>query len=134
MFLVNIKIVSKDKEASKKFYKLILKICKKKQLGIKLNKFNYKNKKSNCKKISILTSPNANKNAQEQFMFKLYSKKNVFFLLQIQKFLIIIKKIKLTVLPEIKFTIDFFFTNKIVKKLIKKKLNPENFKTNQISY
>jgi ribosomal protein S10 len=129
MFLLNIKIKSKNKNSIKNFLKLITKLYNKKNLRLSLTLANYLNKKNNYTKISVLTSPNANKNAQEQFLFKIYSKQTTLFTFKIQKFLVLLKKIKRFLFSDIKIQLIFFLTNKIKKKLITKTFNPENFKT-----
>jgi len=129
MFLLNIKIKSKDKNSIKDFLKLITKLYNKKNLRLSLTLVNYLNKKKNYTKISVLTSPNANKNAQEQFLFKIYSKQTNLFSFKIQKFLVLLKKVKQFLFPDIKIQLMFFFTNKITKKFITKTFNPENYKT-----
>lgn len=129
MILLNIKVESKNKNSLKKFLKLITKLYKKKNLKLNLTLLNYLRKKNNYNKISVLTSPNANKNAQEQFLFKTYSKQTTLFMFQIQKFLVILKKIKQFLFSDVKIQLIFFLAHKITKKIITKAFNPEQFIT-----
>jgi ribosomal protein S10 len=127
MILLAIKISSKNKNSLKNFIKFLIKLCKKKKLNLTL--IHYFNKKNKYKKISILTSPNANKNAQEQFLFKTYSKKITVFTFKIEKFLLFLKKLKMFLFTDVKINLNFFFLKKFIKKIISKTFNPENFKT-----
>lgn len=128
MILLNIKIESKNKNSLKKFLKLITKLYKKKS-KVKFNIVKLFEKKNNYNKISVLTSPNANKNAQEQFLFKTYSKQTTLFMFQIQKFLVILKKIKQFLFSDVKIQLIFFLAHKITKKIVTKAFNPEQFIT-----
>jgi len=115
MFLLNIKIKSKNKNSIKNFLRLITRLYNKKNLRLSLTLANYLNKKNNYTKISVLTSPNANKNAQEQFLFKVYSKQTTIFTFKIQKFLVLLKKIKRFLFSDIKIQLMLFLANKIQK-------------------
>jgi ribosomal protein S10 len=129
MFLLNIQIKSKNKNSLKNFLKLLAKLYDKKKLKLNLTLIKYLNKKNELNKISVLTSPNANKNAQEQFLFKTHSKKVTLFTFQIQKFLVLLKKIKRSLFSDVKIKLLFFLTNNLTKKFFTKIFNPENFKT-----
>lgn len=72
-----------------------------------------KNKKSK-KKISILKSPHVNKTAQEQFEYTNYSVKISFYSWEIKKHLILLKKIKNQVFPDIKMKINFLKNKKTI--------------------
>jgi ribosomal protein S10 len=134
MFLLNIKVKSKNKNSLKNFLKVVTRLYNKKNLRLSLTLINYLNKKNNYNKISILTSPNANKNAQEQFLFKIYSKQITLFTFKIQKFLVLLKKIKQFLFSDVNIQLVFFLTNKITKKFITKTFNPETFKTKLTLY
>jgi ribosomal protein S10 len=134
MFLLNIKVKSKNKNSLKNFLKVVTRLYNKKNLRLSLTLINYLNKKNNYNKISVLTSPNANKNAQEQFLFKIYSKQITLFTFKIQKFLVLLKKIKQFLFSDVNIQLVFFLTNKITKKFITKTFNPETFKTKLTLY
>lgn len=129
MFLLNIKVKSKSKNSLKNFLMLVTRLYNKKNLRLSLTLVNYLNKKNSHNKFSVLTSPNANKNAQEQFLFKVYSKQANLFTFKIQKFLVLLKKIKRFLFSDVKIQLMFFLTNKITKKIVTKTFNPESFKT-----
>jgi len=57
--------------------------------------------------ITILKSPHINKNAQEQFEFKIFCKQLIFYSSKIMKFIIILKKLLANVFPEIKIKVKF---------------------------
>ena len=96
---------------------------------------NYTKKKKRKKKISVLTSPHVNKSAQEQFEYCVYSVKLVFYSYKTKKNLIMLKKIKNQLFPDIKIKItgENFLKNKQnpVKKIV---LNPNNFTFNFINF
>jgi ribosomal protein S10 len=125
MFLLTIKIESKNKNSLKKFVKLVTKLCKKK--NFKSTFVSYLNKKNKNKNFSVLTSPNANKNAQEQFIFKTYSKQINIFGFKIERFLIVFKKFKLFLFTDVKIKLNFFLSKKFIKKTVVKTFDPENF-------
>jgi ribosomal protein S10 len=134
MFLLNIKTKTKNQLSLKFFFKFLIKLCKNKKLILNLPvvKFlNYKYNKQN-KIITVLTSPQANKNAQEQFLLKSYSKKAFIFSFKILKLLILLKKIKKNLFSDIKIQLNFLFSKKISKKINTKIFNPEKFKLNYI--
>lgn len=126
MILITIKIVSKNKNSLKNFMKCIIKLCKKKKLNLTF--INYFNKKNKYKKISVLTSPNANKNAQEQFLFKTCSKQITIFTFKTEKMLLFLKKLKMFSFTDVKISLKFIFLKKFIKKIVSKTFNPENFK------
>jgi ribosomal protein S10 len=130
MILLNIKIKSKNKNSLKNFLKFLKKMYNKKGLRLNLILLNYINKKNNYNKISVLTSPNANKNAQEQLLFKTYSKQAILFTFKLQKFLVLLKKIKRFLFSDVRIQIMFYLAHKITKKIVTKLFNPESFNTN----
>ncbi len=129
MFLLNIKIASKNKKSLKNFLRFTTKLCNKKNLRLNLTLIKYLSKKKKHNRISVLTSPNANKNAQEQFFFETYSKQTTIFTFKIKKFLVLLKKLKLILFSDVKIKLWFFFTSNLTKKIVTKTFNPENFKT-----
>jgi len=83
----------------------------------------------------VLTSPNANKNAQEQFLFQTYSTQlTVFFLLELEKFLVLLKKIKRFLFSDIKIQLLFFLMSNLTQKIARKTLNPESFRTKALQF
>jgi ribosomal protein S10 len=127
MYIIQLKIKSKSKQALTNFLSFFQKIIKYQNFFI----LNLKASNCNCnnKKITILTSPHVYKNAQEHFYIKQYSKKINIFSFQNTKLLIIIKKINLILFPEISIQIRILLTKTKHKKIISEIINPEMYKT-----
>jgi len=102
--------------------------------------FFYKNTSINCnyiaktfqkklKKtvITILKSPHVNKTAQEQFEIRYISKQLTIATPQMFKFLIFLKKLKMSLFPDIKIKIKSIINNQHQQILIRKKFNMDNF-------
>jgi len=115
--------------------KLVTLLSSKKKLGLNLTLASSLNKKNRHNKFSVLTSPNANKNAQEQFLFQTYSTQlTVFFLLELEKFLVLLKKIKRFLFSDIKIQLLFFLMSNLTQKIARKTLNPESFRTKALQF
>lgn len=133
MFLLNIKIITKNLISLKKILNFLLKLSIKKKTTIlllnltllKTLNLNYNKYK---KIITLLTSPQANKNAQEQFLIKKYSKILFLFSFNMLKIIILLKKTKIHLFSEIKIQLRFLYSKKKIKNIIKKIFNPENNK------
>jgi hypothetical protein len=91
---------------------------------------NYSQQTQKRKVFTILKSPHVNKNAQEQIEYRIFAKDINILSFHILKFLILIKKIKMNLCPDVKIQIKFVSNNKIIKKTKLKSLNPDNYKTN----
>jgi len=116
----NITLYSKNKESLNNFMKFLKYNSKTPYLLILSNLLK---KKKTKKKISVLKSPHVNKTAQEQFEYVTYSIKISFYSWEIQKYLILLKKIKNQLFPEINIKINGNFSKK--KKIVENKLfNP----------
>lgn len=101
-------------------------VIKKKVNGL----LSYSHQKQKRKVFTTLKSPHVNKTAQEQIEYRLFSKRINIFSFQILKFLILIKKIKMKLCPDIEIQIKFVLNNKIIKKTKLVSLNPDNYKIN----
>ena len=84
-------------------------------------------KKRKTKVLSILKSPHVNKTAQEQFEFRTYSRRLWIYSPRYYNHLILIKKIKMNLFPDIKIKVNFFSNITNVRKIKTKILNPDNF-------
>lgn len=117
-------IVSKNKNTLKHF----LKFFKNNEI-INFNfiqtYFQNKNKK---KLLTLLKSPHVNKSAQEQFETRLFSNKVTIYSTKNFQSLIFLKKIKISLFPDIKIKIKFFVNKNLESKTQKQLLNPNNFK------
>lgn len=91
---------------------------------------NYLKKKKIKKKISVLTSPHVNKSAQEHFEYNIYSIKIHFYLYRTKKYLVMLKKIKNKLFPDVLIQINMENSKKSDKNLIKNIINPNHFKLN----
>jgi ribosomal protein S10 len=113
----------------KKIYKY--KINKKKRI-LKKNingLLNYSEQKQKQTVFTTLKSPHINKTAQEQIEYRLFFKHINIFSFQILKFLILIKKIQMTLCPDIQIQIKFGLNKKIIIKTKQASLSPDNYKT-----
>jgi len=128
MFLIHINAWSKNKGSLKNFKKILKKLLKKK-LQLNIASISYLKKKQRCNKISVLTSPNANKNAQEQFFYQIYKYKIILYIFNNQKFLVLLKKIKQYLFTDIKIRLFFDFSKSNFIRTAKKAFNPEHYKT-----
>lgn len=125
MLTYNITIFSKNKQSIKFFFLVLNKIY---QPKIYLCT-NYKKRKTLIKKITILKSPHVNKNAQSQYEYRIFSKKLIISSHNDLKLLILLKKIKTKIFPEIKIKIKFNFNKRKKNNL----LNPKNYFINSIT-
>lgn len=73
---------------------------------------NLSKKKKTRKKISVLKSPHVNKTAQEQFEYVYYSIKMSLYPWEIKKYLILLKKTKNQLFPDLKIKIRAQFSKK----------------------
>lgn len=131
MYIIQLKIETKSKLALNKFlmffHEIITKPIFKFGHSYVLNIKN-SNREQHNNKITILTSPHINKNAQEHYVIKQYSKKiNIFFFKNL-KFITFIKKVNKIVFPEINIKIKFIKT-KETSIIISQSINPEMYKT-----
>ncbi len=128
-----------------KFYHLTLLSKNKNSLGnsfLFLNKSifsfiivkKYFNKQRKCKKLTILKSPHVNKTAQEQFEIRFFSRQFNICLIRSLKYLIIYKRIKNILFPDIFIKTQFSFNKRIENRLKFKIFNPNNFKITKIPY
>lgn len=90
-------------------------------------RFQQKQKK---KILTILKSPHVNKTAQEQFEYRVFSKQLVFYSANYLKHIILLKKTKANLFPDVKIKVKFVINSKNASKLRVKVLNPDNFKGN----
>lgn len=126
MITYDIKITSKNKQALT-FYFLFFSKIKQPKINLLTN---YKKQKTLVKKITILKSPHVNKKAQEQFEYKIFSKKISISSYNEMKFLIFLKKLKIKLFSEIKLKINMYYNNK--EKIKNNLLNPKNFYVNSV--
>ena len=123
-----ITLYSKNKESLDHFLKFL-------KYSLKIQKvqepLNYLKKKKERKRISVLTSPHVNKTAQEQFEYTVYSIKLTFYSYRTKKCLVLLKRIKNQLFPDINMKVSLkgsvenrgYFLKKI-------SLNPNNFTFN----
>ena len=126
MMVYDITIISKNKQSLKFFFLFLNKINQP-----KINLLtNYKKQKTIIKKIVTLKSPHVNKKAQKQFEYRIFSKRIIISTYNEIKFLILLKKLKTKIFPEIKFKIKLFYNkNKNIKNDL---LNPINYFINSL--
>ena len=75
---------------------------------------------------TLLKSPHVNKTAQEQFKKQIYKKNLVLFSAVQLKFLIILKKIQITLFPDIAFTVKLLLNKKSLKTMFRRTLKINN--------
>jgi ribosomal protein S10 len=115
-----IQISSKDKSSLEIFLKFILRL---KALNLLISHF----PKQQIKKfITVLKSPHVNKSAQEQFEYRIYTKKLSVNSPQALKFFSIIKKAKNASFPGIDLKIKGVFEKKKEFKNLLHCMNPDN--------
>lgn len=119
-----IKISSKNKETLQLFLMFLSKL-ENKNLLIK-----YFPKQKIKKFITVLKSPHINKSAQEQFEFRVYTKKLRICSTQHLKFLYFLKKSQITIFPFINLKLEGIYNLKSQLNLISSKLDPVKFNTN----
>lgn len=103
MIKYDITLYSKTKESLKTFLKFLAHDLKWQNNKILIN---YRGKKKIIKKITVLKSPHVNKTAQEQFELKTYSAKVSFYSYKNKMYLLMLKKIKNKLFPDIKIRIN----------------------------
>jgi ribosomal protein S10 len=115
-----IRISSKDKESLKRFLEFISGL---KSLNLLISHF----PKHQIKKfITVLKSPHVNKSAQEQFEYRIFTKKLLVNSPQALKFFSIIKKVKNVSFPGIDLKIEGVFEKKKEFKNLLHCMNPDN--------
>lgn len=112
------------------------KIIKKKyQIKKTLNSLlSYLQQKQKRKVFTTLKSPHVNKTAQEQVEYRLFSKQIIIFSFQVFKFLVLIKKLRTKIFPDIKIQLKFILNDKIIKKTKLLTINPDNYETKQFFF
>ena len=98
MITYEITVTSKNKQTLNFLFLFLNKI---KQPKVSLLK-TFSKQKTLVKKITLLKSPHVNKKAQKQLESKIFSKKIYIFSYNETKLLILLKKLKLKIFPEIK--------------------------------
>nr|YP_010377388.1 ribosomal protein S10 [Nitzschia dissipata]QYB23075.1 ribosomal protein S10 [Nitzschia dissipata] len=116
-----IKVSSKNKETLKLFL-LFLSKLENNNLLIK-----YFPKQKIKKFITVLKSPHVNKSAQEQFEFRVHTKKLKISSSQHLKFLFFLKKSQITIFPFINLKIEGIYSLESQLNLTSSKLNPNKF-------
>lgn len=129
MLYYYITIISKNKSSIKKFFIFFTQA---------LNNFDtikkHLKKKQKRKFLTILKSPHVNKVAQEQFEAKLFSNQvNICYSPKNLQFLILLKKTKTHLFPDVKMKIKFSLNKFLIKKTQLKILNPSSFRLNFFS-
>ena len=122
-FIIHIK--SKNYSSLQKFLNFFyFKSFQKKKIVAFKNMQHYKPKK---KVFTILKSPHVNKTAQEQFEYRLHTKKLKVYSSQFFLFLVFLKKIKFNLFADLDFKIELILNKKILLKKVKNKINPDNY-------
>jgi len=91
-----------------------------------------KDKKRRKNVLTILKSPHVNKAAQEQFESRLFSKQINIHALKSKQFLLILKRIKTYLFPDVKIKTKFILNKNLMEKARMNVLNPSNFKLNAL--
>lgn len=99
MQIYNTIVSSKNKKSLKIFLKLFRKHLARNFYCVKKNFF----KKKGVGVVALLTSPHANKNAQEQFEIRNWEVQLTSYTTQPFKFLIFLKKLRTTLFPDLNF-------------------------------
>jgi ribosomal protein S10 len=104
--LIHLKIFSKNKVSLILFFKVIKKIRYKKDLKLKFCIKKLERIKT-TRVFNVLKSPHANKTAQEQFQYFLYSKKIIFYTFQFLKLILVLRKLHTQLFSDIQIKICF---------------------------
>ena len=121
---LSFKVTSKNKTSLSNFFNFIMKL----EFPIKIVKNAPKNKKKVF--LSVLKSPHVNKDAQEQFEFKTYSKNLTIWSTQLNLLILILKKAIKTSFPGVQIKIYYLINNKTKSKFLLKILNIKNLNVN----
>lgn len=127
MITYQITATSKNPKSLKLFFLLFFKDNK---FNLKKTFYRNKNKK---KYITILKSPHVNKKAQSQLEYKLFSTKIVISAQNNSQYLILLKKIKSKLFPEIKIKTKIIINKLNQFQLQTQLLNPQNFSSNNFN-
>lgn len=125
---INLRIFSKNHNSLKNFLKFFIEFSTSKHLLFFCKSFKIR---KNKKKFSVLKSPHVNKKAQEQFEFCTFSKEILICSPHLLKVLVLIKRIKGELFPEIKMKVKFLLNSKNKKKMTLKSLKFENYLSNR---
>jgi ribosomal protein S10 len=119
----NIILTSKNRQSLKNITLLLSKNIK-----LTLNSIT-KSHQTNKKRsfITILKSPHVNKTAQEQFEYRVFSKQLTFSTPKHQ-LLVLLKKVKNNLFPDVKIKIRFSIYKPLIKKTQEYVINPHNLK------
>jgi ribosomal protein S10 len=124
----NITVYSKNKNSLNCFFRFLKHNLKIQSIQTPLHCVRKKKKK---KKITVLKSPHVYKTAQEQFEYTIYSIKISFHVYRAKKYLVLLKKIKNQLFPDIKIKINLEGSLKDRRKFINLfSLNPNNLTFN----
>lgn len=123
---INIRISSKNYNSIIKFLRFFSQKNFLKKLNIVLVTRTLQTKKQ--KKIfTVLKSPHVNKIAQESFNYQIYTKQFQVYSYQATLFLLILKKIKYYLFPDINFKISITTQTHQFTRKLKNSVNPDNF-------
>jgi ribosomal protein S10 len=130
---LHLKISSKNKNSQALFLKTIAKIWHKNNLNL-----NYFVKNSQQIKIkyvfTILKSPHVNKTAQEQFEYNLSSKKLKFYTFRLLKLIIMLRKLRSELFPDVETKVYIVLNIKGSTKFKNYRLNPNAYKLKVVKY
>ena len=120
-------IISKNKKSAENCFLFFLNNTSELNLNI-IKKYFKKKKTKNI--LTILKSPHVNKTAQEQFESRFFSKQLSIYSPKNFQFLLLLKKIKTHLFPDVKIKIKFILNKNLEAKTKINILNPSNFKLN----
>lgn len=125
MFII-LSIYSKNSLSLTNFLKFFYKLSDNKKLGLSVftSQCSVKRKKVF---FSVLQSPHVNKTSQEQFEYKLFKKQIKINVFQINKLLVILKKLKSKLFSDVKIELNFVCNQNSYRKSFFKKVNPDKF-------
>ena len=127
--MFHVTILSKNKNSIKNFFLFLIK----NKLYKKNNFKKHFQKKTKRKKITILKSPHVNKKAQERFEKRLLKKQFTIQTIQNLKKLVLLKKLKFNLFPDIKIVLKQNINKINTKKVSLKIFNPDNLNFNKNS-
>jgi ribosomal protein S10 len=119
-----IELSAKNKNSLKKFLNFLAKV---KHPNLIVSSFS---KKKIRQFVTVLKSPHVNKTAQEQFEFRIYTRKLRVKSLQSLKFLLILKRIKKLSFPGVNLKIKSVFEKRKEIKNVLTSVNPEKLNVN----
>lgn len=130
---IDVTLKSKNKNSILEFLNIFKHFSKNKKLQLSRTLTFLQNKEYK-KVFSVLKSPHVNKTAQEQYEFRLFSKKLKINSFQIIKLLIVLKKVQTTLFSDIQLNVKFTINNNKKARILINRFNPDINNNNKSNF